>query len=106
TLTMLKHKLETGIEVVRDYDRSLPELPAYAGELHQVWTNLIDNAVAAMEGMDASGRLTVRTAREGGQVLVEIADNGAGIPEAAAPPPPPPLFPPQPGRKGDRAGRH
>jgi signal transduction histidine kinase len=84
TLTMLKHKLETGIEVVRDYDRSLPELPAYAGELHQVWTNLVDNAVDAMEGMDGSGRLTVRTAREGGQVLVEIADNGAGIPETAA----------------------
>jgi signal transduction histidine kinase len=51
TLTMLKHKLETGIEVVCDYDRSLPELPAYAGELNQVWTNLVDNAVDAMEGM-------------------------------------------------------
>ena len=84
TLTMLKHKLETGIEVVRDYDRSLPELPAYAGELNQVWTNLVDNAVDAMEGMDGTGRLTVRTAREGDQVLVEIGDNGPGIPEAAA----------------------
>jgi signal transduction histidine kinase len=84
TLTMLKHKLETGIEVVRDYDRSLPELPAYAGELNQVWTNLVDNAVDAMEGMDGTGRLTVRTAREGDHVLVEIGDNGAGIPEAAA----------------------
>jgi signal transduction histidine kinase len=84
TLTMLKHKLETGIEVVRDYDRSLPELPAYAGELNQVWTNLVDNAVDAMEGMDGTGRLTVRTAREGDLVLVEIGDNGPGIPEAAA----------------------
>jgi signal transduction histidine kinase len=84
TLTMLKHKLETGIEVVRDYDRSLPELPAYAGELNQVWTNLVDNAVDAMDGMDGTGRLTVRTAREGDQVLVEIGDNGPGIPEAAA----------------------
>jgi signal transduction histidine kinase len=84
TLTMLKHKLETGIEVVRDYDRSLPELPAYAGELNQVWTNLVDNAVDAMGGMDGTGRLTVRTAREGDHVLVEIGDNGAGIPEAAA----------------------
>jgi signal transduction histidine kinase len=84
TLTMLKHKLETGIEVVRDYDRSLPELPAYAGELNQVWTNLVDNAVDAMEGMDGTGRLTVRTAREGDHALVEIGDNGAGIPEAAA----------------------
>ena len=40
---MLKHKLETGIEVVRDYDRILPRLPSYAGELNQVWTNLVDN---------------------------------------------------------------
>jgi len=84
TLTMLKHKLETGIEVVRDYDRSLPRLPAYAGELNQVWTNLIDNAVDAMEGMDGRGRLTVRTARDGDRALVEIGDNGAGIPEVAA----------------------
>jgi signal transduction histidine kinase len=84
TLTMLKHKLETGIEVVRDYDRSLPDLPAYAGELNQVWTNLVDNAVDAMDGMDGTGRLTVRTAREGDQVLVEIGDNGPGVPEAAA----------------------
>ena len=85
TLTMLKHKLETGIEVVRDYDRSLPELPAYAGELNQVWTNLVDNAADAMEGMDGRGRLTVRTARDGDRVLVEIGDNGPGIPEEAAP---------------------
>jgi signal transduction histidine kinase len=84
TLTMLKHKLETGIEVVRDYDRSLPELPAYAGELNQVWTNLVDNAADAMEGMDGRGRLVVRTARDGDQVLVEIGDNGPGVPEAAA----------------------
>ena len=84
TLTMLKHKLETGIEVVRDYDRSLPELPAYAGELNQVWTNLVDNAADAMEGMDGRGRLTVRTGRDGDRVLVEIGDNGPGIPEEAA----------------------
>jgi signal transduction histidine kinase len=84
TLTMLKHKLETGIEVVRDYDRSLPELPAYAGELNQVWTNLVDNAADAMEGMDGRGRLTVRTGRDGDRVLVEIGDNGPGVPEPAA----------------------
>jgi signal transduction histidine kinase len=82
---MLKHKLETGIEVVRDYDRSLPELPAYAGELNQVWTNLVDNAADAMEGMDGRGRLTVRTGRDGDRVLVEIGDNGPGVPEPAAP---------------------
>jgi signal transduction histidine kinase len=84
TLTMLKHKLETGIEVVRDYDRSLPEVAAYAGELNQVWTNLVDNAADAMEAMDGRGRLTVRTGRDGDRVLVEIGDNGPGVPAAAA----------------------
>jgi signal transduction histidine kinase len=84
TLTMLKHKLETGVEVVRDYDRSLPALSAYAGELNQVWTNLVDNAVDAMDGMDGRGRLTVRTGRDGDRVLVEIGDNGPGIPEPVA----------------------
>jgi signal transduction histidine kinase len=81
TLTMLGHKLGTGIEVVRDYDRSLPKLPAYEGELNQVWTNLIDNAVGAMNG---SGILTVRTGRDGDRVLVEIGDTGPGIPEPVA----------------------
>jgi signal transduction histidine kinase len=85
TLTMLKHKLETGIEVVRVYDRSLPRLSAYAGELNQVWTNLIENAIDAMDGMDGSGRLTVRTDRDGDRVLVEIGDNGPGIPEPVLP---------------------
>jgi signal transduction histidine kinase len=81
TLTMLGHKLGTGIEVVRDYDRSLPKLAAYEGELNQVWTNLIDNAVDAMNG---SGILTVRTGRDGDRVLVEIGDTGPGIPEPVA----------------------
>jgi nitrogen-specific signal transduction histidine kinase len=63
TLTMLKHYLETGIEVACDYDPSLPRVPAYAGELNQAGPTLIDNAVDAMEGMDGRGRLTVRTAR-------------------------------------------
>jgi len=104
TLTMLKHKLETGIEVVRDYDRSLPELPAYAGELNQVWTNLVDNAAAAMEGMDGRGRLTVRTARDGDRALVEIGDNGPGIPEAAAPHVLEPFYTTKPVGKGTGLG--
>ena len=78
TLTMLTHKLGADVEVVRDYDRSLPKLLAYAGELHQVWTNLIHNAVDAMEG---HGTLTVRTRRDGDHVLVEIGDTGRGIPD-------------------------
>jgi signal transduction histidine kinase len=69
--------------VVRDYDRSLPRIPGYPAELNQVWTNLIDNAVAAMDG---SGTLTIRTSADGdldngGRVLVEFADTGPGIPE-------------------------
>jgi signal transduction histidine kinase len=78
TLTMLAHQLGTGVEVIRDYDRSLPKLPTYAGELNQVWTNLIHNAIDAMDGR---GTLTVRTRRDGDHVLVEIGDTGPGIPD-------------------------
>ena len=60
TLTMLAPKLGDGIEVKREYDRSLPPIPAYAAELNQVWTNLIDNAIGAM----GTGRLTIRTSRD------------------------------------------
>jgi signal transduction histidine kinase len=77
TLVMLTRKLGDGIRVVKDYDRSLPPVPAYAAELNQVWTNLIDNAVGAMGGR---GTLTLRTARADDSVLVEIGDTGSGIP--------------------------
>jgi signal transduction histidine kinase len=77
TLVMLNHKIGDGITVVKDFDRSLPQIPAHAAELNQVWTNLIDNAVHAMNG---SGTLTVRTALDGECVLVEIGDTGPGIP--------------------------
>jgi signal transduction histidine kinase len=76
TLTLLGHKLR-GVEVVRDYRRDLPRVPAYGGDLNQVWTNLIDNAADAMCG---SGTLRVRTALDGGRALVEISDTGPGIP--------------------------
>jgi signal transduction histidine kinase len=78
TLVMLGGKIGSGIRVVKEYDRSLPTVPAYAGELNQVWTNLIDNAVAAMEG---SGTLTVSTRLDGERLVVEIRDTGPGIPE-------------------------
>ena len=76
TLTMLGHKLGDGIEIVRDYDRSLPHIAAYPAELNQVWTNLIDNAVDAMEG---HGTLTVRT-RPGHdeRLVVEVARHRTG----------------------------
>jgi signal transduction histidine kinase len=77
TIMMLGSKIGDRITVVKDYDRSLPAIPAYAAELNQVWTNLIDNAVAAMpEG----GTLTVHTSRADDRLLVEICDTGTGIP--------------------------
>ena len=77
TLTMLGRKLE-GLKVVKDYDRSLPQVPAYGAELNQVWTNLIDNAVQAMDG---TGTLTIRTSRDERCAVVEVEDTGPGIPE-------------------------
>jgi len=79
TLTMLGHKLEDGVEVVRDYHRDLPLVVAYPAELNQVWTNLIDNAVDAMGGR---GTLTVRTRAVGDdRLVVEIGDTGPGVPD-------------------------
>jgi signal transduction histidine kinase len=77
TLVMMSRKIGSGITVVKDYDRALPPVPAYAAELNQVWTNLIDNAVFAMDG---TGTLTIRTTREDDELLVEIGDTGSGIP--------------------------
>jgi signal transduction histidine kinase len=78
TLVMLSAKIGPGISVVKDYDRSLPLVPAYAAELNQVWTNLIANALDAMAG---SGTLTLHTAREADCALVEVRDTGPGIPD-------------------------
>jgi signal transduction histidine kinase len=79
TLIMLGHKLKKGdVEVVRDYAKDLPHVCGHTGELNQVWTNLLDNAIDAVDG---HGRITIRTATENGRVLVEIADDGPGIPE-------------------------
>ncbi|MEV7468932.1 ATP-binding protein [Streptomyces kronopolitis] len=81
TLLMVSAKIGPHITVVKDYDRTLPRIPAYPGELNQVWTNLIDNAVSAMDSTGTEGTLTVRTAREGELLLVEFRDTGPGIPE-------------------------
>ena len=82
TMVMLNAKIPNTINVVKEYDRTLPPIPAYAAELNQVWTNLIDNAVAAMPD---GGTLTVRTMRDGERLVVEIADTGVGIPESVRP---------------------
>jgi signal transduction histidine kinase len=76
TLTILHHRLKGGIRVVREYDKNLPRICAFGGELNQIWTNLLDNAIEAMQG---KGELRVRTARELDRVLVEIQDTGPGI---------------------------
>jgi signal transduction histidine kinase len=73
---MLGHKLKN-VQVVRAFDRSVPRLVAYGGELNQVWTNLIDNAIDAVSG---SGKICVGTFVEDNQLVVEIMDNGRGIP--------------------------
>jgi signal transduction histidine kinase len=79
TLVMLGHKIkESGrITVVKELDPDLPTIPAHPAELNQVWTNLIDNALHAMPD---GGTLTVRTARDGDMLLVEVGDTGTGIP--------------------------
>ncbi len=79
TLVMLHHKIEkAGVTLQKDFSPDLPLVPAYPGELNQVWTNLIDNAVAAMPD---GGTLTVRTALDGDRALVEICDTGVGVPK-------------------------
>ena len=76
TLTMLGHKLKN-VTVTRKYDRAIPRIMAYGGELNQVWTNLLDNAIDAVKG---KGKICVATFLDDDQVVVEIADNGSGIP--------------------------
>jgi signal transduction histidine kinase len=76
TLTMLGHKLKN-VTLVRAFDRSVPRIMAYGSELNQVWTNLIDNAIHAVNG---TGKICVGTCREDNQLVVEIVDDGPGIP--------------------------
>jgi signal transduction histidine kinase len=82
TLTILNHKLKRGVVVQRDYQRIPLLVNSFGSELNQVWTNIIDNAIDAMHG---KGELRVRTYRDDGCVVVEIGDNGPGIPEEVQP---------------------
>jgi signal transduction histidine kinase len=77
TLVVLGHKLKhTSIEVVRDYDRTLPKLTVRGSELNQVWTNLIHNAIQAL---GERGTITLRTHHDGSCAIVEVTDDGPGI---------------------------
>ncbi|MDH4335402.1 MAG: ATP-binding protein [Chloroflexota bacterium] len=104
TLVILRHKLKGGIDVTRDYDPNLPEIEAFGSELNQVWTNLIDNAADAMEGL---GTLDLRAERtdEGG-VRVSICDSGPGIPPDVAAKIFEPFFTTKPPGVGSGLGLH
>jgi signal transduction histidine kinase len=80
TLAILRYRL-AGIEVERDYDESLPRITAHGSELNQVWTNIIANAIDAVADEDKTGRIKLSTKQERDRLLVEISDNGPGIPE-------------------------
>lgn len=82
TLIIMHHRLKQGVTVRREYDRSLPHLMVYGSELNQVWTNLIDNAIDAMDGR---GEIIVRTCREMDDAVIEITDNGPGIADEVMP---------------------
>lgn len=78
TLIILRHKLKEGIKVIKEYAPDLPRIEAYGSELNQVWTNIIDNACDAMQG---NGELRIKTYVQDNCVVVEIIDNGPGIPD-------------------------
>jgi signal transduction histidine kinase/predicted CoA-binding protein len=84
TLVILRHKLKAGINVRREYTKDLPRITAWGSELNQVWTNILDNAADALADKvaDGSAEIVIRTRRDGDFVIVELADNGPGIPQA------------------------
>jgi signal transduction histidine kinase len=78
TLKIFGHRFKSGVTIARDYDENLPRVCAYGGELNQVWTNLMDNAIDSMQG---KGELRITTCKELDYAVVEIEDNGPGIPK-------------------------
>ena len=105
TLVILRHRLRDGVAVVRELDEDLPEIEAFGSELNQVWTNLVDNAIDAMDGR---GTLTLRAERdpEGDGVRVTICDSGPGIPEEIRPRLFEPFYTTKPPGKGTGLGLH
>jgi signal transduction histidine kinase len=103
TLVILRHKLKGGVSVKRDYDDRLPQIEAFGSELNQVWTNLIDNAVQAMDG---GGELRIRAELAGEGVRVAICDSGPGISDEALPRLFEPFFTTKPPGIGSGLGLH
>jgi signal transduction histidine kinase len=101
TLVILRHKLKQGVDVETDFGSNIPKITAFGSELNQVWTNIIDNAIDAM---DSSGRLTLRTRYREPWVVVEIEDTGPGIPEEVQPRLFDPFFTTKPVGKGTGLG--
>jgi signal transduction histidine kinase len=77
TIVILRHKIKEGIKISRNYAPNLPHIEAHGSELNQVWTNIIDNAIDAMNG---KGELTLRTSSKDNSIVVEIEDDGCGVP--------------------------
>ena len=103
TLTILQHKLKQGVTIHREYDPGLPHIEAHGSELNQVWTNIIDNAIDAMNG---KGEITLRTSHDNKHVTVEIADSGPGIPPDIQGRIFEPFFTTKPPGKGSGLGLH
>jgi signal transduction histidine kinase len=82
TLVLLRPRIDTGISITRDYAADVPHIEAYGSELNQVWTNLIDNAIDALEGQ---GELTLRAFATDSVVTVDVIDDGPGIPQEIQP---------------------
>jgi signal transduction histidine kinase len=82
TLVLLRPKIKAGVRIKRDYADDLPRIEAYGSELNQVWTNIMDNAIDAME---SRGELALHTRARDGDVIVEIQDDGPGIPSELQP---------------------
>ena len=101
TLLVLSHKLKSGIGVRQEYAPHLPNIQANGSELNQVWTNLIDNAADALDGQ---GEITIRTRHEGERVVIEIEDDGPGIPAEIQPRIFEPFFTTQPPGQGTGLG--
>jgi signal transduction histidine kinase len=102
TLEVLRQKL-AGVQLVKSYDHALPKIWARAGELNQVWTYLVDNAADAMNG---KGRLEIRTYSEDRWLVVEVCDDGPGIPPEIQPRVFEPFFTTKPHSAGMGLGLH